>query len=155
MMETIIQLVMAGIGSVAFGLIFNVNKKYLAVIFGLGVLCWGTWLYSDSLGKNSIFVTALLAGLVVAIAAEIISRIIKAPSTIFFLTATIPIIPGGQLYHCMQGFITGQKAYAADYGTRTLYVALGISTGMSIAWAVCDLSRKVRRRFKRMNQNKQ
>ena len=35
MMETIIQLVMAGIGSVAFGLIFNVNKKYLAVIFGL------------------------------------------------------------------------------------------------------------------------
>lgn len=68
----------------------------------------------------------VMAGIVVAIAAEIISRI-----------------------------ITGQKSYAADYGTRTLYVALGISIGMSIAWAGCDLSRKVRRRLRLVNKNRQ
>lgn len=145
--EMIKELIMAGLGSVAFGLVFNVNKRYLAVIFGLGVLCWGTWLYVDTWMEDNWFVIALITGLVVAVASEIISRILRAPSTIFFLTATIPIIPGGQLYHCMQGIVQGQRAYASDFGTRTLYIALGISIGMSIAWAICDLSRKVRKRF--------
>ena len=137
---------MAGIGSVAFGLVFNVKKKYVPVIFVLGILCWGTWLLSQSVIPDHLFFTALWSGLVMALASEIISRLMKAPSTTFFLTATIPIIPGGQLYRFMLAVVESRAEDAVLYGTGTLIVALGIAVGMSIAWAVCDFNRKIKRR---------
>ncbi len=141
----LIQLIMAGIGSVAFGLIFNVNKRYLVVIFMLGMLCWGTWLFSESVIPDRVFVTALTAGLVLAIASEIISRLLRAPSTTFFLTATIPVIPGGWLYRFMLAMVETRKEDALQYGMQALIIALGIAVGMSIVWAVCDLIRKIKR----------
>ncbi|MDD6147356.1 MAG: threonine/serine exporter family protein [Lachnospiraceae bacterium] len=147
MSKIIIELITAGLGSVAFGLIFNVKKKYLPVTFGLGLLCWVAWLYFGSLIGDNLFITSLFTGLAMAIAAEIISRVLRAPSTIFFLTATIPIIPGGPLYHCMVSIVEGNQEMASSYGRATLFIALGISVGMSIAWAICDLSRKIRKRI--------
>lgn len=149
MMNIIIQLVMAGIGAVAFGLFYNVNKRYLFIIFCLGTFCWGSWLFTKIMVTESIFVAALQTGLLVAIAAEIVSRIMRAPSTIFFLTASIPIVPGGQLYRFMTAIVEKNRGDTVLYGLQALYIAFGIAVGMSIAWAICDFCRKISRNIKK------
>ncbi len=146
MKEIIIQLLSAAAGSVAFGLVFNVRRKYLPLIAALGAVCWGVWLHVDAVFLGEPFIPALASGLITAILVEIFSRILRAPSTIFFLTSTIPLIPGGTLYNFMAAMVEAKKAEAFQYGTRALYISLGIAVGMCIAWAICDFLRKMRAR---------
>ena len=48
-----------------------------------------------------------------------------------------------QLYYSMSCAVYGQLAQASIYGLQTFQCALGIGTGMSIVWALCDFSRKM------------
>ena len=67
----------------------------------------------------------------------------KAPSTLFFITSTVPLIPGSTLYYCMDAIVAGEKEAALRYGMITFLIAFGIAMGMSIAWAICSLMRHV------------
>lgn len=57
----------------------------------------------------------------------------------------IPLIPGSTLYYAVDQVVHGNLAPAGTYGIRTMECALGIAGGISAAWTLCDLSRKLRR----------
>ena len=89
------------------------------------------------------FFPSLAASAFGALYAEVLARWLKAPSTLFFIVAMIPLIPGSTLYYSMSCAVYGQLAQASIYGLQTFQCALGIGTGMSIVWALCDFSRKM------------
>ena len=145
-----IQLITGAIGSVGFGILFHIKKKYLPLAAVGGFLSWLVFLFGKSLWGN-VFLPTLMAGFVTDVYAEILARICKETSTSFFVTSVIPLIPGSTLYYCMNSIVEGNTVegnpmQALKYGRDTFLFAFGIAAGMSIAWAICYFLRTVRKK---------
>ena len=121
MMQVLSQLLSAALGSVGFGLAYLLADHAL----------------------SSVFLANLLAGFCAALYAEILARRCNAPSTPFFITSAIPLIPGSTLYYCMNAVVSSDLRAAEHFGEQTFLAALGIASGMAIAWCLADLSRKL------------
>ena len=91
--------------------------------------------------------TMTVAPAVPSLYAEVLARCRNAPSTPFFITAAIPLIPGSTLYYCMNAVVSNDLPAAEHFGEQTFLAALGIAGGMAIAWCLADLSRKLRGRL--------
>lgn len=139
----IIQLVMALLGSAGFAMIFHLRKQLMAVASLGGMFSWLVYLICEPV-MSGYFFPSFVASACGAFYAEMLARILKVPSTPFFVVAMIPLIPGSTLYYAMDQVVHGYLSLASAYGVRTMQCALGIGGGMSVAWAVCDLSRKIR-----------
>ncbi len=98
--QQIIQLLSGAAGSVGFGLIFNLRKKYLPLVAAGGFLGWLVYLLCSRYIWEGVFLPTLAASFATAIFAEVLARVCRAPSTLFFLTAVIPLVPGRTLYYC-------------------------------------------------------
>ena len=96
----VIQLITGALGSVGFGILFHMKKKYLPLAAVGGFISWMVFLLGKGLWGN-VFLPSLLAGFIVDVYAEILARICKETSTSFFVTSVIPLIPGSTLYYCM------------------------------------------------------
>lgn len=143
-----LQLIMAALSATGFGALCHVENRYLPAMSLGGFLCWGSFLGSQQIWSGT-FVPSLAASIVVALYAEILARLCKAPSTPFFAVSEMPLFPGGALYYCMRSALDGDGALVGMYGMQTFATALGIAGGMSIVWALCDLSRKIAARRQR------
>ena len=135
MMQTIIQLLSGALGSIGFGLLFHLNRRYLPAA-GVGDLLAAPAVHGT-------FLANLVGGVCAALYAEFMARWYNAPSTPFFITAAVPLIPGSTLYYCMNAVVSSNLRAAEHYGEQTFLAAFGIAGGMAIAWCLADLSRKL------------
>lgn len=138
------QLVMAFLGSAGFAILFHLRKKFLWMASFGGFISWFVYLIADHEIGNLFFAT-LMASAAGALYAEILARVLKAPSTPFFIVSAIPLIPGSTLYFSMSQVVYGHMIAAGMFGMQTMQCALGIAAGMSLVWAMCDLTRKIGR----------
>ena len=67
---------------------------------------------------------------------EDMARVEKAPATVFYIPALIPLVPGGSLYYAMSYAVRSDWDMVGRYGSATFYCALGIACGMSIVLAM-------------------
>ena len=141
----VIQLITGALGSVGFGILFLMKKKYLPLAAAGGFISWMVFLLGKGLWGN-VFLPSLLAGFIVDVYAEILARICKETSTSFFVTSVIPLIPGSTLYYCMNSIVEGNTVQALEYGRDTFLFAFGIAAGMSIAWAICYFLRSIKKK---------
>lgn len=139
------KIIGAFFGSIGFGIMFHGKFKHVLVAAPAAVLTITTYLLCLDKLHLSIFLSSLLAGFLCDIYAEIMARVLKGPSTVFFVISSIPLVPGGSLYYCIDRIVSHDINLAIKYGLETIYTALGITVGMSIAWAICDLFRKIRK----------
>ena len=76
---------------------------------------------------------ATMAGAVfVAAYAFIMSRINKAPATIFLTASAFPLIPGPNLYYMMYGWVSADQAMARSETGILLETCLAIALGFLI-----------------------
>lgn len=142
--EGIIHLVTAGIGALGFSLLFNVRKELLpAAAFG-GFLDWGVYMMAEWFFGGGVFLPSVVAAAFASLYAEAMARVEKAPATVFYIPALIPLIPGGSLYYTMSYAVMGQWEQVKSYGASTAYCALGIAVGMSLVLSVDFTARKLR-----------
>lgn len=135
MKEIIIQLITAVLGSLGFALLFGLKKRYLLSAALGGLLNWGLYL----LGMHwwgSIFFAGLLASAFSALYSEVMARVLKAPSTLFFITSVIPLIPGRALYYACSNAVMRDWEQAKEFANLTLQYALSIAAGACIVWAI-------------------
>lgn len=78
MIQVFSQLLSAALGSVGFGLIFNLNRRYLPAAGVGGLLAWLAYLLAANT-LHSVFLANLLAGFCAALYAEILARCCNAP----------------------------------------------------------------------------
>lgn len=142
-MDILIQLTAAMFGTLGFALMFNTARnKLLPVCLG-GVLCWAVYLcvfWQVQLG----FYASLAAAVTVGIYGEILSRLLKTPTTVFFIPCSVPLIPGGSLYRTMLAAVRGDSASFRSYGLQTLLCALGIALGLTLVIATVRTARNLR-----------
>ena len=150
--EGIIHLVTAGLGALGFSLIFNVRRELLpAAAFG-GLLDWGVYMMAEWFFGNGVFLPSVVAAAFASIYAEAMARVEKAPATVFYIPALIPLIPGGSLYYTMSYAVLGQWDQVQSYGASTAYCALGIAVGMSLVLSVEFTFRKLTARNREKKQ---
>ena len=73
---TIIQLITGAIGSVGFGILFHIKKKYLPLAAVGGFLSWLVFLLGKEFWGN-VFLPTLLAGFITDVYAEILQESVK------------------------------------------------------------------------------
>lgn len=140
-MSYALQLLYAVLGSVAFALIFNVKTKRLITAGIGGLVCWGIYLLAMYFSKN-IFLSAFLSALVCGLYGEIFARILKAPTTIFMISAVIPLIPGSSLYYTMQYAVLNDWDMCKTKALETVLFIGAITLGISLVSAVFKFFKK-------------
>ena len=135
-MNEIIVILIAGVlGTLGFSLLFKVNLRHIPTAMFGGLVSCSIYLALDVLGANP-FVSNFFAMLIAALVSEILARVFKAPTAIFLLPCTIPLVPGRGLYFTMSSLISENYDAMILYGKSTLLTALGIAAGMIVASAV-------------------
>lgn len=128
--EFLIQMVAALIGTAAFAVMFRLKPRHLPwAIIGGGVTFLVYELVNGSL--HSVFAAAFLSSAISAVFSEFCARWKRAPAAIFTLLCAIPIVPGGSLYRTMFCLISKDFSATAVYLGETVAIAIGIAGGLA------------------------
>lgn len=139
----IIQLFSGAVGCIGFGLIFNLRRRYLPLAAIGGFFGWLVYLLcSLYVWPEGIFLPTLAASFVTAMYAEFLARRCHAPSTPFFLTAVIPLVPGSTLYYCIDALVQNEGTSAQRYGVMR-HVASGANGSLISVFSPLGLCQTV------------
>ena len=146
--DMILQLATAFLGSLGFALLFHVKKERLLLASLGGLLAWGVYLLMGRATDQDV-VRYFIASVALTVYAETLARLVKCPATLFIVTASIPLIPGGSLYQTMQYFMKNDMASFSGQALTTVLLAVAIAVGMLVPTAIFQLGRRVQRDWER------
>ena len=146
--DMILQLATAFLGSLGFALLFHVKKERLLLASLGGLLAWGVYLLMGRATDQDV-VRYFIASVALPVYAETLARLVKCPATLFSVTASIPLIPGGSLYQTMQYFMKNDLASFSGQALTTVLLAVAIAVGMLVPTAIFQLGRRVQRDWER------
>ena len=146
--DMILQLATAFLGSLGFALLFHVKKERLLLASLGGLLAWGVYLLMGRATDQDV-VRYFIASVALTVYAETLARLVKGPATLFIVTASIPLIPGGSLYQTMQYFMKNDLASFSGQALTTVLLAVAIAVGMLVPTAIFQLGRRVQRDWER------
>lgn len=152
MRQAVLQVVMSGIGTLGFALWFHVRTRHLAVATLGGLFSWICYLAVLQV-SGSLFLSAMLAAMLVCLWSEGAARLRKAPANIFLIPGIIPLLPGGNLYYAMSGLVNGEGGEFFRQGSATALIAVGITTGIVAASEIVNLSLELARARKRAGKS--
>lgn len=131
MKAALIQIAMAGIGTLGFSIYFRVREKNVIASTAAGILGWAIYLIIYHF-TDQLFTANFIAAFLVYIYAEIMARILKAPSNIFLIPGIIPLLPGGSLYYTMHSIVEGNTDMMISEGAKTAIITFGIAAGIVV-----------------------
>ncbi len=144
-----IQCIAGLIGTLGFGLMFNMHGKGIPFALLGSVISWPVCVLCMRLGLAEP-IAYLIGAVMSAFYAEIMARIRKCPATSYLMCALVPLIPGSGIYYTMDFIRQGKLAEAYDKGMLTAAIAgsmavgvLLVSTGFRM-WSVFKRNRKPR-----------
>ena len=147
-MTYILQLVTAFAGSWGFAMLFHVRREKLLLASLGGLLAWGAYLLMGFVSDQDV-VRYFFASVALTVYAEIMARAAKCPATLFLVTASIPLVPGGSLYKTMQFFMQNDLDAFAGQALTTVLLAVAIAVGMLFPSSVFQLLHRVRTQERR------
>ena len=102
----LIETIAAFIGTLGFGIVFNIKGKNLFFASFGGALSW--LIYKIVLTRNINEIAALfISSIIFSIYSEICARLLKTPVTTIIICALIPLVPGGGMYYTMYSTVEG------------------------------------------------
>ena len=129
-MQTIIQILAACFGTVGFCMAFHMRKKLIFFPAIGGILCWASYLFFQSRGI-AVFVSTVLSAMIVGLFGNVVAHLIKVPTTILFIPACVPLIPGRNLYYmAISMLFSNWNLFFNNLVLLSLY-AVGISLGLA------------------------
>lgn len=131
----------AVLGSFAISVFMN-NDYKTSLYNGLfGGLSWFLYLYLEK--RMGIFAAVFAASFLVAMCAQIWSRRLKCPVTLFLIPALTPLVPGKPLYRFVHAFISGHSVEAGNFAANTFLMAWAIALGIILVEALYAMIRGV------------
>lgn len=126
----------AAIGSLGFSLFFHLGIRHVLPAVLDGVCGWIVFLLLYNEAACPLFVCALAAAVFVSVAAEFLARALKAPSTIYYTIAIVPLVPGSNLYYLIEALIRENGEAALQQLYALCWTMLGIGTGAAAVLGV-------------------
>lgn len=143
----IIQISAAFVGTLGFGILFNIRgKRLIAAALG-GLFSWLLFVVLQLIFKNEV-INYFVVAFVLSIYAEIVARILKTPTTAFITTTLIPLIPGGSLYYTMSYIFESDMTHFLEKAVDTLKLATALSLGIILASTLTRLFLQILKHIK-------
>ena len=136
-MSALIQILMGGLGTLGFNILFHIRgKKLLFATLG-GVISWTVYLALAPVlpGEG---IRYFIAAAAVTVYGEVLARCMKTPTTTFLVPSIIPLIPGSALYYTMNYALNQQWA---DFGRQAFYT---LQLALSLAMGIIAITTTVR-----------
>ncbi|MEG0308418.1 MAG: threonine/serine exporter family protein [Clostridium sp.] len=147
------EIIYSFIATLGFGILFNVRDKNLFFAAFGGAFGW--FFYSLTLRLSGSDVGAMLvASIVISIYAEIFSRILKNPVTLFLICALIPLAPGSGMYYTVLEAVQGNVFESLTHGIQTISLAGVIAVGIILVSTLSRLLQKIMMRRKQRKLHK-
>lgn len=125
------QLISCTIACVGFAYWFNV--KGIQVLYsGIGALFTWAVYYVGFEMTNSNFQATLFGAIFVAIFAQIMARVNRAPATIFLCVCVFPLVPGPNLYYMMYYLVMENYKVAKEEAMTLVLTCVGIALGFIV-----------------------
>ena len=143
-LTNIIQLITSLVGTLCFGILFNIRG--LKLIFSAigGLLSWGLFLIFSMI-ISSEPINYFMVAATVSLYSEIMARILKTPAAPIVTASLIPLIPGGSLYYTMAYAFESDLDGFLEKAVSTLKLASALALGIIV---VTTLSQLLFRRIK-------
>lgn len=126
-----IQLISCTVACIGFAMWFKIRGRQV-IYSGIGAFfTWGIYIVVYDLNPSN-FQATLVAAVFVAAYAFIMSRVNKAPSTIFLTASVFPLIPGPNLYYMMYGCVSKDMNLVFGEMLVLLATCLAIAFGFII-----------------------
>ena len=139
------QVIYAFIVSLGFGVLFNVRDRNLFFAALGGAVGW--FFYSLTLNLSGSNVLAMLiASISISVYAEIFSRVLKNPVTLFLVCSLIPLVPGSGMYYTVFEAVKGNVFESLNYGIETISLAGVIAVGIILVSTLSRLFQKLKMR---------
>lgn len=126
-----IQILAAFAGSIGFAISFKMIGKQIFLAGIGGAATWIVYLFCQQ-QVEGYFIPYFIASLFVAVYAEKMARVNRAPATIFLTASAVPLIPGGSLYYTMAGIVNQDSEMFAENGRNATIIALAIALGFVV-----------------------
>lgn len=146
-----IMLITALTASVAFSMLFKVNKKHLPFIAVAGFFTW-LFYYAAMVNGASPFICGFLSTAFSAVFAEFFARIRRAPTIMVLIPAVIPTVPGGYLYYAMRYALENNYATAGQYAISAVEIGVGIACGMVSISIILRLLTGIMKKIKKQSK---
>ena len=133
------QLIAVFIGVVGFGIILEVQKKYLVYGGIAGTIGWAAYLICQQMmPAGGIFVSSFC----IALLSQIFARKLRCPVTVFLIPAVYPSVPGAGIYRTVYYIIMGENSLAGHYFLDTLTTAGMIALGIYLVDILWKLKKR-------------
>jgi len=141
-----IQLSASLVGSLCFGVLFNMRGKKLAAATLGGLLSWGLYLLLGGV-VTSDAINYFVVSVVVSVYAEVMARRLKTPATPIVTVSLVPLIPGGSLYYTMAYAFESDFSHFFERAVSTFKLAAALALGVIVVTTLVQffLKKRVRR----------
>lgn len=136
-MNLFAQVLAAVFGTVAFGAIFGVPKKYYAYCGLIGGAGWAVYVILwEGLHFWSESVVVFLATVLVILLSRLCAVWKRCPVTIFLISGIFPLVPGAGIYWTSYYLVTNQLAEASERGFSAVKAAIAIVLGIVFVFEI-------------------
>lgn len=135
----VVQMLLAGVNSAAFCLLFGVPASEIVWAGFGGLLGYGITLL---LPVNSTFLLMMAAGAGITLYAEGMARYRKAPVFLYLVPGLLPIVPGGVLFRALFGLLQRHWQSATEYGYSAFLQTGALMLGIVLTSFVASLVKK-------------
>ena len=104
-------LISSFLGTLAFSVLFNVDKKYYILCGTTGMAGW--FIYCITVDLTSSSVASFFGTVMVVLMARIFSVWKKCPITLFLIPGIFPLVPGTGVYYTAYYFVMNDMARAS------------------------------------------
>lgn len=145
-------LVLSLISSTAWCILFNVPVRTIVGCGLAGMIGWLVYSSLPVLGAE-VLLSTLVSASVVSLLSQMLSIILRVPSTNFSVAGIIPLVPGSLAYKSMLAFVNNNYVDGITLATQTLMVAGAIASGLIFGISVLTIWKGARYAGKRAQRD--
>lgn len=131
----IIELIAAGVGTLAFSVLFGVPRKHYLACGMIGLAGWLMYRVMLALHVGTSF-SVFFAAVLIVLLSRIMAVRKQCPATVFLITGIFPLVPGAQIYWAAYYLVTNQFADAQASGFTAMKVMIAIVLGIIFVFEI-------------------
>ena len=119
-------------GTVGLSLLLNAPARSILPASVTGMLGQLVYMILHQYMGQGLMFSYFFATVVISAICEIFARVMRMPSTIFLLSALIPLVPGYSFYAMLLALVQDNGMQAARYGMQAVQIVAAIAVGSAV-----------------------
>ena len=123
-------------GTLGYAFILNAPLSTVLPASLIGLFVYLMYELMIGFGGMGALFAYFVATVIISVMCEIAARVMRMPSTIFLLTALVPLVPGYTFYLAMLYMVEDKGALAAACGLEAVQIVAAIAVGAAVTSVV-------------------